>query len=102
MRYRRKPLIVEAYHWDHGVDFAATAPDWLKGYVTDNKLLIGEMALRLTDWDGFQYIARGDWIVRGAETLLLYKPATFEALYEEVADMPLPSNSSVAEPISCA
>lgn len=84
MRFRKKPVVVEAIRWGEDGRFVGRAPDWMdeaclsgivhrKGPNLFIKTLEGEMAADM-----------GDWIIRGVKgELYPCKPDIFAATYEE-------------------
>lgn len=83
MKYRKKPVIVEAHKFDYNSDYPPwlsvalrNGTAWYQGgdtpYITI-KTLEGEMRADL-----------GDWIIQGVEGKIYpCKPSVFEATYEE-------------------
>ena len=78
-RFRRKPIVVEAWQWD-GNAARPQWPHWLKGpevmRTTEERLLI-------TTHESVMIAQKGDWIVRGVlGELYPVKPDIFVKLYE--------------------
>lgn len=90
MKYRKKPVIIEAMQWDgtrEGVDaIRAWAPNLTTLYLVTNK--IGEV----TDWriatlEGSHIVSKFDFIIRGvAKEYYPCKPNIFRATYDAVED----------------
>lgn len=79
MRYRKKPVIIEAIQWDGTVEraneifeWSQRSIDWHSGEIMVIKTLEGEMTAQV-----------GDWIIRGvANELYPCKDAIFRETYE--------------------
>jgi len=82
MRFRKKPVVVEAWQWD-GYSAAPNRPHWLQGpNVTADH---NEETLLISTLEGRMTASRGDWIIRGVKgELYPCKPDVFEATYEPV------------------
>lgn len=95
MKYRKKPVVVEAVQWDGQLD---TKPDWLREAANDVwPQICTEKYLRFATWSGAATARAGDFIVRDADGAVdLLDGTTFAELYEplpmqERARMPLQS-----------
>lgn len=81
MKYRKKPIVVEAFHM---TDFDADYwPGWLRSadYVFDGgDLFLGTL-------EGDMQVCHGDWVIQGIKgELYPCKPDIFQATYEAVTD----------------
>lgn len=86
MKFRKKPVVVEAIHWDgYKVE---DMPEWLSAALDAN---IGEpgsicrvgKAIEIYTLEGMMTAAPGDWIIRGVNgELYPCKPDIFEKTYE--------------------
>lgn len=105
IKYRKKPLIVEAFHmtrqarWDN-----ADWPGWLhEAWNLNPGQLNAITPVKVGGWEGArvldmltvktlvgdQYIFPGDWIVKGVEgELYPVSKSVFEASYEPVRSLP--------------
>lgn len=98
MKYRKKPVVIEAWlfgGWDH---FDASAPEWLldhhrvygkpdleRNVVKDSfEIKTGEF-LAIHTLEGIMHAAQGDWIIQGIKgEIYPCKPDIFAATYEPV------------------
>lgn len=83
-RYRKKPVVIEAYHWDGSVESATAVIDWI--LATGGTARFHDEQDRFIAIDTLEGVMRanpGDWIIRGvAGEHYPCKPAIFEATYE--------------------
>lgn len=79
-RYRKKPVVIEAWQWD-GVATSNERPEWLRDHrVTPDH---NEQILKIATLEGVMIANRGDWIIRGVKgELYPCKPDIFAATYE--------------------
>lgn len=82
MKYRKKPVVIEAVQWDGKADTANTfiGTDWRYGGTGGGAIIIptleGEMCGEVDDW-----------IIKGIKgEFYPCKPDIFEATYEKVTD----------------
>lgn len=80
MKYRKKPVVIEAWQWD-GVATHSERPDWLQDHrVTADH---NEQTLKIATLEGVMTAASGDWIIRGVKgEIYPCKPDIFAATYE--------------------
>lgn len=79
MRYRKKPVEIDAWQWDGDPCSFAFAPDWV---VVDND---GEDNYFIETLEGDMYVSPGDYVIRGiAGEIYPCKPDIFEKTYEKV------------------
>ena len=81
MKYRKKPVVIEAYQWkpDKYVTSCGYVPDWI---TTRNFDLDGK-ALLIVTLEGTMRAEPNDWIIKGvAGELYPCKPDIFAATYE--------------------
>jgi len=89
MKYRKKPIIVDAFKWTGGQD-QTEAPEWIedaikKGDVFFKNSGTPEVTMHLDQ--GAQIADRGDYIVMdGYGAMSVYSPEGFEATFEEVKE----------------
>jgi hypothetical protein len=77
MRYRKKPVVIEAWHNVEG----AVRPDWLQ---SPGVAFAGD-AVIISTLEGVQKANAGDWIIRGVKgELYPCRADIFEATYEPV------------------
>ena len=86
-KFRKKPVVVEAWQWNGGNPFYYTAtPEWLRvgigvSHVLNNKT--GEEKIAIETLEGIITASPRDWIIRGVKgELYPCKPDIFEATYE--------------------
>ena len=84
-RYRKKPVVIEAFHWEGGV---AGWPAWLHAAWNLPPDMAGSVRggvshLSIHTLEGEMRVALGDWIIRGVKgELYPCKPDIFAATYE--------------------
>ncbi len=90
MKFRKKPVVIEAVQWGTNYRFSEV-PNWLKAAI-DNSINGG--VLRCVDdihvftLEGVMVASPGDWIIRGIKgELYPCKPDIFAATYETVSDV---------------
>lgn len=90
MKYRKKPVIIEAVQWtgkntyeilDFG--FTGPAPSWGDDFRVNNK----NATVEILTLEGKMIGNVGDWVIRGVKgEFYPCKPEIFEATYEKVED----------------
>ena len=91
-KYRKKPIVVEAWQWTSGyLELDKTAPKWVMDYkfgVSHEQVrLTQNVKLRIPTLEGEMYADIGDWIIQGVKgELYPCKPDIFEATYELVEE----------------
>lgn len=84
MKFRKKPIEVEAWQWD-GHSTAPERPEWLRG--SNVKANHHEEILKIDTLEGTMTATKGDWIIRGVKgEIYPCKPAVFAAIYETPHD----------------
>lgn len=84
MRYRKKPIEVEAFQW-LGRYTIGIAPTWFQVALhnKDAYTLFGE--LNINTLEGIMTVKEGDWIIRGIEgELYSCKDSIFQKTYEKI------------------
>jgi len=80
-KYRKKPVVIEAFQYRAGEQDSSLADDVMAGrvrYPEDGTMLIQTL-------EGVMSAQPGDWIIRGVQgELYPCKPDIFEATYEKV------------------
>ena len=79
MKYKKKPIIIEAFKWMYDV-----APEW---WVKRRDLMIEVQtgAVLIPTLEGKMEAKPGDWIIQGIKgEIYPCKPDIFEATYEKV------------------
>lgn len=81
MKYRKKPVIVDAFEWT--VD---EAPDWWK-LRSDINVEVDTCTALIPTLEGIMRATPGDFIIRGIRgEIYPCNPDIFEATYEKVVD----------------
>lgn len=77
MKYRKKPVVIEAFKWTVDV-----VPDWWK-FRTDILVEVGTGAALIPTLEGVMRADMGDMIIQGIKgEIYPCKPDIFEATYE--------------------
>lgn len=90
MKYRKKPVVIEAFRWTGGID-QKEDPEWIVDAIRNGTVFFGEKADGARDMfietlEGTHKALPGDYIVRGVKgELYPCKPDIFEATYEKAA-----------------
>ena len=93
MKYRKKPVVIEAFKWTGDIEQTEN-PEWciLKIkcgdiYFTNEGTVACEM--KITTLEGIMTAQRGDWIIQGIKgECYPCKPDIFQATYEPVKEPP--------------
>ncbi len=88
MKYRKKPVVIEAEPVAALIDDAKDAwrklPDWFRKAYYSGVLLIGPDFIDIKTSEGTMRGNKDDWIIRGVrDELYPCKPDVFAATYEE-------------------
>jgi hypothetical protein len=92
MKYRKKPVVIDAFQWEGWTGIANRAPEWFdwndSGYYEGKSTCwksIGEGDVCLiTTREGVMRADLGDWIIQGVKgELYPCKPDIFAATYEK-------------------
>lgn len=89
MKFRKKPVVIEAvhYYWDEseGV-YEEEAQDAIADFMGANIELVGN-EIAIPTLEGEMYASPGDWIIKGIKgEFYPCKPDIFEATYEAVTE----------------
>ena len=85
MKYRKKPVVIEAFQL--GVDYI---PDWFMDAVTKNAIILRgdykvETSCDIETLEGWHHANYGDYIIRGVKgEIYPCKPDIFKMTYEVV------------------
>jgi len=83
-KYRKKPVIIDAWEFDGGLDFSKTLPKEIKDAV-DIIRLTQDNKLQIKTLEGNMLADIGDFIIKGIKgEYYPCKPDIFEATYEMV------------------
>lgn len=89
MKYRKKPVVIEAFKWTGGPD-QEEDPDWIidaikQGSVWFSQVGSPDVKCYIETLEGVMEASVGDYIIRGIKgELYPCKPDIFEASYEPV------------------
>ena len=76
MKYRKKPVVIEAWQFD-GTNFPASYPF----------IWTGKGELKIATLEGGMLVSPGDWVITGVKgEMYPCKPDIFEATYELVLE----------------
>lgn len=86
MKYRKKPVVIEAFKWEGNMN---NIPEWAhEGF--DNKVMNfrgNDMGVYIETLEGAHYANVGDYIIQGIKgELYPCKPDIFEQTYDAVED----------------
>jgi hypothetical protein len=84
MKFRKKPVEIEAWPNEPDPPLAVQAPEWLTTACREGVVWgIGDHRLAIRTLEGTMIANRGDWIIRGVKgELYPCKPDIFDATYE--------------------
>lgn len=84
MKYRKKPVIIEAIQWDGFDSTYMKINEWSFGNVQQS---LEDRTLLIQTKEGVMKASIEDWIIKGvANEFYPCKPDIFDATYEEVED----------------
>lgn len=91
MKYRKKPVVIEAFKWTGGHD-QVEDPEWIVEAIEKNIVHINKTEngcnLSITTLEGVMLANQGDYIIRGVQgEIYPCKPDIFEATYEKEDDV---------------
>lgn len=85
MQYRKRPIVIEAYQWNHRGNFIKwdALPSWIRDTYERGDFLMLADGAEIKTLEGWIKASIGDWIIRGiAGELYPCKPDIFDATYE--------------------
>lgn len=92
MKYRKKPVVIEAFEWTGGHD-QTEDPVWIVKAMKSGDVTVGEVpgiygkVLRIKTLEGTMEAMPGDYIIQGIQgEIYPCKPDIFEATYERVEE----------------
>lgn len=87
MKYRKKPLVVEAIQWLNRKIVCPPGPIWFVEAEDQDKIQLHGDTLSIHTPEGVMEAKPGDWVIRGIKgELYPCKPDIFAATYEEVPE----------------
>jgi hypothetical protein len=90
MKYRKKPVVVDAIQWTGNnlreiIDFTGLHPSALKWTWPQYEQIVAKDGLKIFTLEGPLMASVGDWIIKGVQgEYYPCKPDIFEATYESV------------------
>lgn len=90
MRYRKKPVIIEAVQYFGSLDTnTGEWPKWLVEGCFNGTILVDANTVHIKTMEGVMRVSDGDWIIKGIQgELYPCKPDIFAATYEPVPEEP--------------
>jgi hypothetical protein len=89
MKYRKKPVVIEAIQWVPGIMTHLDLPEWFKNALASGRIFGKNQQNFCKTLEGNMEIRNGDWIIQGVKgEIYPCKPDIFEMTYE-----PSPSES---------
>ena len=83
-KYRKKPVVIDAWEFDGWLDYSKTLPKEIKDAVNIIRLT-QDGKLKIRTLEGDMFANRGDYIIKGVKgEFYPCKPDIFEATYEKV------------------
>jgi hypothetical protein len=90
VKYRKRPIIIEAEQWFPGKEIAGVIP--ISDGAVSHETVDGSSwpaYATIKTLEGYMTVSPGDWVITGVKgERYPCKPDIFEATYEPVADMP--------------
>ena len=84
MKYRKKPLIIEAFKWTGGPD-QQEDPEWMVDAIRKNIVSFVPSGMLIATLEGAMMASLGDYIIKGVKgEIYPCKPDIFMATYEPV------------------
>ena len=90
MKYRKKPVVIEAFHFNDPDVFESeetvSLPKWLIDAIVNESICVDqENNYSIKTLEGLMRISAGDWIIKGVKgELYPCKPDIFKATYDLV------------------
>lgn len=85
--FRKKPVVIEAEHWDDGIIEASRIAEWVNTN-GGTAFTIGpdnNLGIEIDTLEGTMTASPGDWVLKGVQgEFYPCKPDIFAATYEEV------------------
>lgn len=86
MKYRKKPVVVDAFRWTGGPD-QTEDPEWIIEQIRAGNVAFVVGAMIIKTLEGTMRAEAGDYIIRGIKgEIYPCKPDIFEATYEPVME----------------
>lgn len=86
MKYRKKPIVIEAWRYNGVLITDRTTPQWLLNAYTDDIIEYDDCGvLKIKTLEGKMAVSQGDYIIKGVnDELYPCKPDIFEKTYEAI------------------
>lgn len=89
MKFRKKPIVIDAVPASELIDNARTdwdsLPLWIREAYDKGGMVFTNESIHIPTLEGTMRADRGDWVICGVEgEIYPVKPSIFEATYEEV------------------
>lgn len=85
MKYRKKPVVIEAIQWDETMPTLQKLRSIGMSVASYSHRMSEVWSLRITTLEGTMNVSKGDWIIKGVKgEFYPCKPDVFEATYEPV------------------
>lgn len=94
MRYRKKPVVVDARQWYAGAQSSTRRNliEWMRAHECQATFDSAANQIRVPTLEGMHRASVGDWIIRGVKgEFYPCKPDIFALTYEPVDAAPLPA-----------
>lgn len=88
-KYRKKPVVIEAMHWDGYDDSLKEINEWMWSSLKPQRLFMDADggAIHVRTLEGNMLVSPGDYIIQGVQgEFYPCKPDIFDATYEKVED----------------
>jgi len=84
MKFRKKPIVIEAFQWTGGPD-QEEDPVWIINKIRDGEVNFANGAMQIKTLEGVMTANVGDFIIQGVSgEIYPCKPGIFEKTYEQV------------------
>lgn len=86
VKYRKKPVVIEAVRWNGKYTDATEWPDWFRWAMDSHKISVNKnKTLWIKTLEGAMVAFVGDMVIQGTKgEIYCCKPDIFEATYESV------------------
>lgn len=87
MKFRKKPVVVDAFQWKPEGQEDISFPDWLNDALVGEFVWIDGVCLKITTLEGRMTCGLGDWVIKGIQgELYPCKDDIFRETYERVEE----------------
>lgn len=87
MKYRKKPVIIEAFKWDASNSESTVAPLWLLDKFNEFIRFYDDGTIKIKTLEGEMTVSDGDYIIKGVQgEIYPCKPDIFDMTYEQVEE----------------